>query len=230
MSTCETPLSWLVIERYQIGDLPPSEHDSVAAHLRACSDCAALLARIEADDVRPLPALAAPKAKAKAKTTPAQHAVRITATLSGLALAAGIALMVGRSHSPGENIVAERTKGEEVSFALVREDEAVFAEAGGAYRDGERFKAIVTCPPGRNLSFELAVFDESKVSFPLPQNDRIACGNGVPLAGAFRATGHDRLTVCLFWVTNGSVDRSVVGRAPPGRMSGAPCKELDPAP
>lgn len=245
MTTCTTPISWLRLERYHLGELASTDHDAVAAHLASCKPCAALLARIAEDD-RELPPLqlptraeqpvADPRSTASPKLEPASgrrpwYATRARAAtiVSGLALAAIVLLAIGRKPS-GEVAPGVRTKGGDVSFSLVREDEAVIAEAGGAYRDGERFKALVTCPPGMKARFDIAVFEHGDAGFPLPPTTDLPCGNAVPLPGAFRVTGRERMTVCLVWQDDGSIDREAIRRTPPGLLPHSLCKTLEPAP
>ena len=52
-----TPVSWLRLERYHLGEIRGRERAVVAEHLAACPACAACLARIEQDDAVALPAL-----------------------------------------------------------------------------------------------------------------------------------------------------------------------------
>jgi len=121
-------------------------------------------------------------------------------------------------------------KGDGLAFTLVREDEAVITETGGTYRDGERFKALVTCAPGAKMSFDLAVFDRGDAAFPLLPSADLACGNSIPLRGAFRVTGREPATVCLLWQSGGAIDRDAVRRTPPALLPNALCKTLEPEP
>jgi hypothetical protein len=238
-----TPISWLRLERHHLGE--GGEHDEravVAEHLRSCSECAALLARIVEDDARVLPPLALPSASTSA--TPARAVVvtgpwyrtpRTLTIAATLAVAAVVLLAIGRQPRvpDDETPVSARMKGSDssaLSFALVREDEAVIAEAGGSYRDGERFKAVLTCPPGLRASFDVAVFEHGVASFPLPPSADLACGNSVALPGAFRVTGHERMTVCLIWQPEGAIDREAIRTTPPDLLPHTLCKTLDPSP
>ncbi len=225
-----TPVSWLRLERYHAGDLDDAERERIAAHLASCDACAGCLRRIE-DDARELPPLPAPKAQAKPPSAGGGVVValrRAAPFALALAVAAGVLLVVGRG--PRVEPVSDRIKGSDVSFALVRDDDMVLGEAGVTYRDGDRFKAAVTCPPGMHGGFDVVVYENGEAAFPLEPQSDLACGNGVALPGAFRVTGRERMVVCLVWSDGGTVDREAMRRTPPEMLERARCKTLDPAP
>jgi hypothetical protein len=224
------PISWLRLERYHLGEGDAAERASVAEHLAACGACAACLARIEADGAVAVPPLAAPE---RAQPAPSARGRRVALLTGGLALAAAVALLVASRPKPRDGDVpgdvpptGSRVKGDGVAFALVRDDSERIVEAGGAFHDGDRFKALVTCPPAMTASFDLVVYDATGAAFPLAPAAGVACGNDVALPGAFRLTGSSDETVCLAWSTDGGVDRNALslGEPPPG--SSALCKRL----
>ena len=210
MTTCiSQPISWLRLEQYALDELTEGR-DEIAAHLAACEACRACLARIESDaklDLPPLPATAT------ATATVVRPAWRraLVASGSALALAAAAVLAIGRVTAPPPDD-GERVKGAAIAFSLVRDDDALIAEAGGTYKDGDRFKAIVTCPPGARLRFDLVVYDGAGAQFPLDPAQPLACGNEVPMRGAFRLTGTAPLRVCLVWSEN-DLERNELLRA-----------------
>lgn len=209
-----TPISWLRLEQHHAGELSAAERESITSHLASCEACAACFAEIESDALVPLSALpAAPPAPRSAP--PAQVLVlrRLAPVVAALAVAACILLLLGRRPPPNSTVEpsSARTKGGEVGFVLVRDDDSMVAEAGGVYRDGDRWKALVTCPPGMRESWDLLVVENGRTT-PALVPAEITCGNDVPLPGAFRTTGHERMTVCLVW------------------NEGATCKVLEPAP
>jgi hypothetical protein len=147
-----------------------------------------------------------------------------TAVGAGLALAAAALLGVGRWGTPP---VDERVKGEGVAFSLVRDDDQLIAEAGGMFREHDRFKALVTCPPGMRARFDVVVWDAAGASFPLEVPPDLACGNDVPIPGAFRVTGAEPVRVCLVW----DEDRQMLSRVKDDTgLSRAVCKVLQPVP
>ena len=226
------PVSWLVLERYHLGELAGSERDAVAKHVAACGACGACLARIEADDAVALPpltlrSLARPQAK-RGRRGPAW-----ATALGALAAAAAAVLVLGKSAPPrtvAPGSQGSRVKGGDVAFALVRDDGQRFDDGDGVFRDGDRFKAVVTCPVSERGWFDLVVFDAEGASFPLEAAKGPACGNDVPLPGAFRLTGRSRESVCLVWSDDGAVDRARLARSDLAFASHASCKELAPEP
>lgn len=239
LSCIGTPISWLRLELHHAGELASAEERAaITAHLATCDACAACLAQIEAEaalPLRPLPVLPLPA------PLPASRRVsllrRLAPPLAALAVAAGVLLVLGRgSHSGSEgrrsdlDPGAARTKGGDVAFVLVRDDDSLVAEAGGSYRDGDRWKALVSCPAGMRASWDLVVFEHGDVEFPFAAPGDLTCGNDVPLGGAFRTTGHDAMTVCLVWSDGAMVDRDALRRASPEVLPHASCKRLVEAP
>jgi hypothetical protein len=207
------PISWLRLERYHLGEIGADERARIEQHLVKCTACKACLERIEGDDAVALPPLPA---------MPPRRVVRmrlpmlIGAVVVTLAAAAAVVLAISGSHpTDGERVALQggRVKGDGVAFSLVRDDGTRVDGEEGIYRDGDRFKAIVTCAPGAAGAFDVVVYDGSGASFPLDPSVGLACGNDVPLPGAFRLTGVGGETVCLVWNASGSVDRSMLASA-----------------
>lgn len=234
--SCSTPISWLALERLHLGELAGEEKKRVEQHLSECGACAATLkSLVEEDEKRSLPLRTRSKKQARPKVVSLRAWIaRPRVALSGLAVAAAAIFLVGRSPKTPD-IAADRFKGSsEVGFMLVREDDAVLPEAGGPYREGERFKVLVTCPPGWRGNFDLVVYEaNAPASFPLSATTDLPCGNAVPLAGAFKLMGRDAMTVCLVWQAGGALDRAALARASPATLLDArqaQCKTLTPMP
>jgi hypothetical protein len=206
------PISWLRLERYHLGDIRGDERKAIADHLVACEACAACLARIEQDEAVALPAL--PTLPAPLRGVLVRWPARTAAIVGTLAAAAAVILAVrgtGRPVDGGGPVASgNRVKGDAIAFTLVRDDGARIEGTAGAYRDGDRFKALVTCAPGAGLAFDLVVYDASGVSFPLVPSGVMGCGNDVPMSGALRLTGRGEETVCLVWSDAGAVSRAEV--------------------
>lgn len=77
----------LGIEQLVAGELPEAE---VATHLASCPRCAARVARVREDEQRPLPVLRGPR----------RRTFRWGGVAVGLALAAALALTIGRREAP----------------------------------------------------------------------------------------------------------------------------------
>jgi hypothetical protein len=208
------PISWLRLERYHLGELGPEERSRIDQHLATCPACKACLERIEGDDAVALPPLPAPMPVRRVVRM--RRPVLIGAVVATLAAAAAVVLaMRGSQPTDGERVAFQgaRVKGDGIAFSLVRDDGMRVDGAEGIYRDGDRFKAIVTCAPGAAGAFDVVVYDSSGASFPLDPSVGLACGNDVPLPGAFRLTGTGDETVCLVWNAGGSVDRTTLSSA-----------------
>lgn len=216
----DEPVSWLRLEQYQLGEVDREERASIAAHLASCQACAACLAGIERDDaieLAPLPT----SHEAPARRLRSRERLW-TVGAGAVALAAAAILGVGGAWRHGSAVDpggAARVKGDAVAFSLVRDDDERIDDVRGVFRDGDRFKAIVTCPPSTTATFDLAVYDASGASFPLPRA-QVTCGNGVPLPGAFRLSGSAEETVCLVW----GWERDTLRAAAPSER--ALCKRL----
>ncbi|MDB4946755.1 MAG: hypothetical protein JWP97_6289 [Labilithrix sp.] len=229
-----TPISWLRLELHHDG-LLAAEREQIAAHLAECAACAACFAQIEREAAEALPPLELPRRPAGPPVAGNVVALRRFApVVAALALAALLFLVLRR---PGTEIAggpsidpgSARTKGGGIDFVLVRDDDHEIAEAGGTYRDGDRWKALVTCPAGVHAAWDLVVLDRGEAFFPLEPQGDLACGNHVPLPGAFRTTGHAPLTVCLVWSDGAAVDREALRHAAVATLPDVSCKALAPA-
>lgn len=234
-----TPISWLRLERFRAGELDDTERKGIESHLTECQACAACLASIDDDEGIALPPLLphVPRVPRATKREGATVHVswRFTPAVAALAVAAGVLLFVTRKPRNVESAWEDpspgtRLKGGDVSFVLVRDDEESVDGSVGSYRDGDRFKAVVTCPPGMTASWDLVVYERDQAAFPLAAQTDLRCGNAVPMRGAFRTTGHEPMTVCLVWSERLPVDRNVVRSTAPGSLPQASCKALEPAP
>lgn len=201
MSACERPVSWLLLERYQLGEVSAAERARVAAHVDACPACRADLDGLASDD-RPLPPLP--------EVAPAR--TRWPLAWAGLAAAAAAIILLVALWAPwrpvgGAGIPPARiqVKGGELALTLIRERDGATSENPSRYLDGDRFRIELTCPPGE-LHWDVVVFQADQAHFPYSPRGPTACGNRVGLPGAFRLTGSGPVTVC-----------ALVGAEPPAR-------------
>ncbi len=191
MSACERPLSWLLLERYQLGEVSAAERARVEDHLGGCAGCRADLDALVADD-RPLPPL--PEAT-PARTRWSLAVAGLAATAAAVVLA--IALWAPWRQGGGAGVPPARiqVKGGELALTLIREREGVTTENPSRYLDGDRFRIELTCPPGER-AWDVVVFQADQAFFPYAAAGPLACGNRVGLPGAFRLTGSGPVTVC----------------------------------
>ena len=194
MNACTRPLSWLLLERYQLGEVDATERARVDEHLAACPICRADLGVITADERR-LPALPEP--------VPARSWSRFGLALATASAAAGLVglLVAGWAlwpvADPGIELPARiQIKGGELALVLVRARQGALVEDPIDYASGDRFRIELTCPPGQ-VAWEAVVFQTGQAHFPYPPGQALACGNRVALPGAFQLTGSGPVVVCV---------------------------------
>lgn len=193
MNACHEPISWLRLEHYHLGELPPGEHSHIQAHLHDCPHCSAMLAEIE-DDARTLPPLPLPDA------SPAQPWYRrlsiLLPAVAGPVLVATVALIlvlppVISPELPGPRVAY---KGGELAIDLVRERAGAIKQSPKAYKDGDRFELLVTTPPGQH-TWDLVVLQQGQAFFPLEPGS--VSGGNRQVVGAFVLTGPGAADVCV---------------------------------
>lgn len=218
MTGCSgTPISWLALELYQLGELPADRRREVDAHLEGCEVCRGCLEQIRQDRA-PLPALPLPAGERGER----RRGWRWALAGAGLAAAAAAVLLVllpPTAIPPAEDLPPARIgfKGGELALALVRERAGTIQHAPKTFAPGDRFKAEVTCSPSEGgLAAELVVFQGHEVDFPLPTAAPLRCGNREPLAGAFRLAGPAPAVVCMVVQEGGRPpDRQALRRTGP---------------
>jgi hypothetical protein len=233
------PVSWWRLERFHLGEADREDEGRIAEHLAGCSVCSTCLERIRAEADSALPALDVARRPSTRSSTRWRARMSSALPLFGSfgALAATVALVLGlrggrevqREPLALESAQTARVKGGAVAFVLVREDGERIAGPTGIYRDGDRFKAVVTCAPGSGISFDLTVDEGGQRTFPLQPAARFSCGNDVPLPGAFRIRGSADENVCLVWSETGPFDRTLEQSAQSGGEWAGLCKRLSPA-
>ncbi|MCX5745445.1 MAG: hypothetical protein NT062_23455 [Proteobacteria bacterium] len=181
------PISWLRLERHVLGPRDPG----IDAHVEACAACRTCLAEIRGDLVvlRPL-ALPAP--------TRARRRWWLPAFGAGLAAAATLVALVVRRPVPAENVVA--VKGGELVLGLIRARDGAISDDATTFRPGDRWKVVLTCPPGAVIGVRVEVFEVGGPSaapdHPLADAP-LVCGNRIALPGAFALTGTSPNRVCV---------------------------------
>ncbi len=208
-------VSWLMMERYALGELGESQRREVERCLARSESARARLKEI-LEDSSPLPEL--PALVPLATTRP--HRSRVWLRWgSALAAAALVALAFVSAREVESSPERAQIKGGELTISLVSESGVREPET---FAQGERFKVLVTRAPGRRESLHLLVFQAGARFEPLAPA-RIEGGNLVPWPGAFALDGDAPAEICVTW---GAEFRSARRGAELGER--AACKTLTP--
>ena len=190
-----SPISWLRLERYHLGEAGADERRHIEARLADCETTRARLDQIRADH-RPMPALPSP---APAAATPSSSRWWLTAAPPVLALAAAVLLFVLPPRTtPEADIPPSRILtrgGEEIAIGLTRLRGGQADASPEGFLPGDRFSVRLTCPPGER-SWGVAVFQGGERYTPLASGQAVTCGNNVSLPGAFALDGEEDVLVC----------------------------------
>ncbi len=183
MTCIGAPISWLRLEQHAL-----AADVEVGRHLDACPACRACFASIDGDRDRALPplgdlAVAAARRRGRSRWL-AAGAVAAAAAIVLLAL-----LRRDTETMPGIK------GGDDLVLDLIRERSGEVVAGPVSYRDGDRFKVLVTCARRGEVTVELTV-DQAGESFTPLAPARIRCGNRVPMPGAFSLTGTTPARVC----------------------------------
>ncbi|MBX2804124.1 MAG: hypothetical protein KTR31_41065 [Myxococcales bacterium] len=182
------PISWLTLELLHVEELASDEAADARRHLRSCARCADRLALIR-NDHRPMPPLPSSEAPDLRVGWPLAIAV---------ALAAAALLWVWTPFPPAPEAAPRSrvaVKGGVLALSAMRErGEAVEEEALG-YRDGDRFKVLLTCPEGEH-DWQLVAFDGGAAGVSLGSG-QLTCGNRVALPGSVAPTGMAEVALCV---------------------------------
>lgn len=180
-------VSWLRLEQHALARDP-----EVARHLDGCAACRACFASIEADRGRIMPPLGEVAIAAAARRRRLRRTRWLGAATAVAAAAVVLLVVLGRDD---ENMPGIKG-GDDLVLTLVRERAGEVVLDPTSYRDGDRFKALVTCSAAGEVTVELTVEQTGETFTPLAPAS-IRCGNRVPLPGAFSLTGSDPADVCV---------------------------------
>jgi hypothetical protein len=214
MSSCSgEPISWLRLERYQLGELGEVDRASVAQHLAGCESCSTCLEHTRgAVELLALPR-AARRSRGSWNARTRWHWIASLATAA--AALAGTLLML----RPGDVARAPaypsrvHIKGGELALSLVREHHGTIANDSSRFAAGDRWKLLLTCPPEMRLYVDLVVLQGEGMFFPLPPTRIDHCGNRIALPGAFTLDGSANASVCVMVSETAPPDRAAVQHA-----------------
>lgn len=220
MTSQEPVVSWLRLERYHLGELSPSEAADVERALAASPETRACLDEIQKPVVlRPLPARVRPKSVLRTRWPLLSLAA---------ALACGALFFVRPQTEVGPPAPSVRVKGGDVALRLVRERRGVVDMAPTTFAEGDRLKVLVTCPPAFDGTFDVFVLQRGVAEFPFAATSVVACGNDVPVPGAFTLTGPAPASVCVTWSRETDTRREVERRGIDAVRDVAVCTPLEP--
>lgn len=230
MNAPRETVSWLLLERYALDELPESERRAVESALSsddAARDCLALI-RSDARTLPPLPVV-------PASSRPSRSWWSSFGWSAG-ALAATVAMLMlwpRMSYQPPETLPLlapsrdTSIKGDAVAISLVREHGGSIDWDPSLFLSGDRFKLRVTCGADGESFANVVVHQAGAASFPLrPQ--AITCGNAVVLDGAFQFTEAQAARVCVVISSAGPLSPDQL-RATDFAAANAACVTVNPA-
>jgi hypothetical protein len=119
------------------------------------------------------------------------------------------------------------TKGGDFALDVVRVDAGDRLQPATHFAPGDRFKALVTCPPTWRGVAGVSVYQSGETYLPLPASPLDACGNRRALEGAFSLDGSGRALVCVSFAASDAAWRTQVRSSEP--PDGSVCIALEPA-
>lgn len=181
------PLSWLKLERYALGELGAEQRAQVERELAQSEGARAALSAIrEPLALPPLPALALLGARRRML----RRRLSIGAAFAAAAAAVALALITPDALPPARRGV----KGGELALEVVGERSGAGATH---FAQRERFKLLVTCPPGLGGRLRAVIYQGDAIFMPLDDGGPTACGNRSPWPGAFTLDGEQAAHVCV---------------------------------
>ena len=192
------PLSWLVMEQYHLGELPPTERERVRQHLEHCPGCAKCMDSIENSSIRlkPLPEISAGFTASVVRQWKWHVSVAAVVVASAVMLIV-LQPFVTRPVSLNVPPASMGYKGGDLAIGLTRYRSTTVEENPSRFMDGDAFTVRVTCPPIGNVPYDVSVFQGKDVFFPLDNREALNCGNMVALTGGFSLTGSTATTICV---------------------------------
>lgn len=180
MTCIGEPISWLRLERFAVDGKDAVVRD----HVAACPACKGCLDEITRDVVVLRPLVVQPKRRWWVFAIPA------------FAVAVATLLFVLRPREEvGESV---RIKGVgTVELDVIRERNGAIGD-DRTFREGDRFKIIVTCPPEHLARFDVAITEQGAAHADHPLAPaQLLCGNRIAIPGAFSLTGDKPHRVCV---------------------------------
>lgn len=118
----------------------------------------------------------------------------------------------------------------DVRLTLLREREGRVVEAPTRFLPSDRLAVRLTCRPGTDTNYRVAVFQSGRWSAPFADvGHEVRCGNRVRIPGAFRLSEATPASVCIVWGRSATKVESVGDTPPlPAELLEASCRHLTP--
>jgi hypothetical protein len=227
MNACTgQPISWMRLEQYALGELPEPERVEIASHLERCLVCGECFASIEHAPAPDLSFLKAPVVQLPARPPQRRRAWPVWAGVALASAAAALLLLVQPDVHPPSRL---HVKGGDFALELTRLDGAGHLQSPTHFAAGDRFKALVTCPPDWSGVVGIVVYQGEQKYEPLPLRPLADCGNRRALEGAFAIDGQARALVCASFATSEREWRTRVDQSAGAPPSGSVCTSLAPS-
>ncbi|MBN2801472.1 MAG: hypothetical protein JXR91_00105 [Deltaproteobacteria bacterium] len=193
------PLSWLTLEQYFLGELPPEKWASVESHIHECGSCSSAMESIRGDFtiLKPLPEI-----KSKERTPffyMGSYAMAGAVALLIVSIAVLVFKPTINRYKTTETVQMPPShisyKGGELALGIIRKRGDNLTQNPRGFIDGDKFAVNITCPPGLRNAL-IVVFQDGKSYFPIKTEKPVTCENNHPLTGSFELAGSSDVTVC----------------------------------
>ena len=228
MNTCvDTPISWLRLESYFLGELDQASSTVIESHVEACDACRSCLQSIQAEQHLPLPGLEVPAPRESLREKLGAWfqwpGLSLTAA-TAVAVVAAVIWVEPQTTDTGWS--GQGVKGDGLVSSLIRERGGRITKDPSGFVSGDRFKLVLTCAPPQTLHWDVAVYQGGEVFFPL-EGGQAHCENNFALPGAFTLTGDQGAEICLVTDQEGPILREGLGVHPsPQETWGLDCSRL----
>jgi hypothetical protein len=105
-------------------------------------------------------------------------------------------------------------KGGELALELVRVGPDGQLRRPDRFLHEDRFKVLLTCPPGSRGYADVLAFQDGQTTAPLDTQRVDDCGNRRTLQGAFQLTGSSATTICVVFSASSALGRSQLPNMP----------------
>ncbi len=199
-----TPVSWLLLEQFNLGELSDDKTHDISLHLESCRSCQKSMDSVLNDfnNLKPLP-LYSKKESLLSFEFKYNRVISLAAimliTLSLFIFTPRIFKLKRVQKSADTQFILPNAsinyKGGELALSITRNRNGITSSNPSGFIDGDRFSVNITCPPGKR-SIDIVLFQGNNVYLPLKTEKPVECANNIPLPGGFILTGNQPVTIC----------------------------------